>query len=83
MAAIGSLKMQYLAARAGLEIVKYRGATRRGFATSVVHGVHAATAGTFARAVASIQKAIYFPGLPVVLSSSNVVCVLRPAKRTK
>lgn len=78
VAAIGSIKMQFLAARAGLEIVKYRGATRRGFATSMVNGVHAITAGTIARVVAFFQKAIHFPGLPVVLSTSNVVCVLRP-----
>ena len=83
VSAIGSIKMQYLAALAQLKILKYRAATRRGFATSAVHGLHAATAGTFARAVGFVQSAIYFPGLPVVLSSSNVVCVLYPAETLK
>jgi len=75
---IGHYKMQYLADVAGLEIVAYRAPTRRGFRTSAIHGLHAITAGVIAKGIALVQKALYFPGLRVVLSSSNVVCVLSP-----
>ncbi len=74
--AIGALKMQYYAGKVGLDILRIRGAKRRGFRTSVVHGVHAYTAGVAIKAIAGISKALYFPDLPVVLSSSNLVCTL-------
>lgn len=75
--AIGYLKMTYFALQANLEVVAFRGAKRRGFATSVVHGVHRLIAGPVVGGVAFLTRAIYFPGLPVVLATSNIVCVLR------
>lgn len=76
--AIGYYKLQYLAARADLDIVAYRAPSRRGFRTSLIHGLHAVTAGVVVKAIAGLQKALYFPGVPLVLSSSNVLCVLTP-----
>ena len=79
LSAIGHLKMQYLADQANLEIVAYRAPTRRGFRTSAIHGIHALTAGTLIRIIAGVQKVLYFPALlHIVLSSSNVICVLTP-----
>ncbi|WP_448809366.1 class I SAM-dependent methyltransferase [Agromyces bauzanensis] len=75
--AIGALKVEYYANAAGLEVVELRATRRRGFRTSVIHGVHAYTAGVAVKLIAGIAKALYFPDLRVVLSSSNVVCVLR------
>ena len=74
--AIGYLKLSYYAQAAGLDISVFRGATRRGFRTSVVHGIHAATAGVWISIAAKIRRAMYFPALPLVLSTSDVVCVL-------
>lgn len=75
--AIGALKMQYYAGEANLEIVRIRATRRRGFRTSIIHGVHAATAGVLIKGVAAITKVLYFPDVRVVLSSSNVVTLLR------
>ena len=74
--AIGVLKMSYYATVCGLELTAFRGVKRRGFHTSVIHGVHRVTAGAFITVVAGIKKALYFPDLPVVLSTSNVIAVL-------
>jgi SAM-dependent methyltransferase len=74
--AIGYFKMKYFAERSSLDIVRYRAPVRRGFSTSLIHGIHLILASPFIKAIASLQKAIYFPGLPIVLSSHNVVCVL-------
>lgn len=78
--AIGALKMQYYAGEAGLEIRRLRATKRRGFRSSVIHGLHAYTAGVAIKAIAGITKALYFPDLPVVLSSSSVVCFLGKAR---
>lgn len=78
VSAIGYYKLEYLASRAGLDIVAYRAPTRRGFRTSAIHGLHVLTAGTIVTVVAALQKVLYFPRTPLVLSSSNVVCVLSP-----
>jgi SAM-dependent methyltransferase len=75
---VGYYKMEYLAASAGLKIVDYRAPARRGFTTSVIHGVHSLTAAPLVRLIAAVQKALYFPGDRFVLSSANVVCVLAP-----
>lgn len=75
--AIGALKMQYYAGEAGLEIVRMRATRRRGFRTSVIHGLHRYTAGVLVKVVAGVAKAMYFPDVRVVLSSSNVVTLLR------
>jgi hypothetical protein len=76
--AIGALKMQYYAEAAGLRLISYRASRRRRFKTSLIHGLHAYTAGIAIKVIAGISKALYFPDLRVVLSSSSVVCVLRP-----
>ncbi|KQY47493.1 bifunctional 2-polyprenyl-6-hydroxyphenol methylase/3-demethylubiquinol 3-O-methyltransferase UbiG [Cellulomonas sp. Root137] len=76
--AIGAHKMTYYAHEAGLRIVLFRGARRRGFQTSVIHGVHRMTAGAYAEVAGTLRRAIYFPALKVVLSTSDVVCVLTP-----
>lgn len=75
--AIGALKMEYYAGEAGLAIQRLRAIRRRGFRTSMVHGVHAATAGVAIKAIAGVAKALYFPDLRVVLSSSATICILR------
>lgn len=80
--AIGVLKMQYYAERSGLTIRRLRGAKRRGFRTSIIHGVHAYTAGVAIKLIAGLAKALYFPDLPVVLSSSTVVCTLEKSGAT-
>lgn len=75
--AVGYLKMKYFALRANLDVVAFRGATRRGFATSFVHGLYSVTAGPIVDAAAFAKRMLYFPGLPLVLSTPNVVCVAR------
>ena len=75
--AIGALKMAYYAGESGLQIVRMRATRRRGFRTSVIHGLHKYTAGILIKIVAGISKAMYFPDVRVVLSSSNVVTTLR------
>lgn len=75
--AIGVLKLQYYARAARLGLVGFRGTARRGFATSVIHGVHRLTAGPLARLGGLLTRAIFLPGLPIVLWSGNVVAVLR------
>ncbi|MBN9139624.1 MAG: class I SAM-dependent methyltransferase [Micrococcales bacterium] len=77
--AIGTLKLDFYAQQAGLEVVEYRGTRRRGFRTSPIHGIHRLTAAPLAIAVGAIRRAIHFPDLRVVLSSGNVVAVLRSA----
>lgn len=79
--AIGYLKMTYFALQSGLEVVKFRGTKRHGFATSFSNGMYAAVAGPIIAATAGIKRLLYFPGLPVVLTTSNVICVVRPRKR--
>lgn len=82
--AIGSLKLTYYATVCGLEVSEFRGAKRRGFRTSLVHGLHRITAGVLVRIVAGVAKVLYFPDVRVVLSASNVVAILsrtdQPAK---
>ncbi|MCU1441431.1 MAG: hypothetical protein JWP85_2428 [Rhodoglobus sp.] len=80
VAAIGYHKMQYFAANAGLEIRAYRAPTRRGFRTSLIHGLHLVTAGVLVKIIAGLQKVLYFPGVPLVLSTSNALCVLSPRR---
>ncbi len=77
---IGYLKMQYFALRAGFEIAAFRATKRHGFRTSFVHGIHSMIVGPVIALGAAIARAIYFPALPVVLSTSNVICVLRRAR---
>jgi 2-polyprenyl-3-methyl-5-hydroxy-6-metoxy-1,4-benzoquinol methylase len=77
--AIGYLKMSYFALRAGLQLDVFRAASRPSFASSFVHGIYSLTAGTFIDVTAKLKRLIYFPGLPVVLSTSNVICVARKA----
>jgi SAM-dependent methyltransferase len=74
--AIGMVKMTYYARSAGLRIDSFRAAARRGFATSAVHGLHSMTAGNYLKLSAAVSKALHFPALPVVLSTSDVVCAL-------
>lgn len=75
--AIGVFKLQYYAEGAQLSVERFRGSARRGFSTSLVHGLHRITAGAVARVAGEIVRAVYFPGLPVVLWNGNVVAVLR------
>jgi SAM-dependent methyltransferase len=77
VSAIGYLKMAYFALQANLDIVKFRGATRHGFATSFVNGVYSLVAGPIIAVIALLKRMLYFPGIPVVLSTSNVICVVR------
>lgn len=78
--AIGTLKLDYYAAQAGLDVAVYRGARRRGFRASPVHGIHRMTAGTLAALIGALKRAMYFPDLRVVLSTPNVITVLRPRR---
>jgi SAM-dependent methyltransferase len=78
--AIGYLKMTFFALQSGLEVVTFRGARRHGFATSFVNGIYALVAGPIIAASSAIKRALYFPGLPVVLSTSNVVCIVGQKK---
>ncbi len=75
--AIGTLKLDFYAAQAGLEVVAYRGARRRGFRASPIHGLHRITAGAYSSVAGALRRAIHFPDVRVVLSTSNVVAVLR------
>ncbi|WP_350347307.1 class I SAM-dependent methyltransferase [Agromyces sp. G08B096] len=74
---IGVLKMEYYAREAALELARVRGVRRRGFSTSIIHGLHKYTAGVAIKIYAGVAKALFFPDLRVVLSTSSVVCVLR------
>ncbi|ANJ27671.1 class I SAM-dependent methyltransferase [Agromyces aureus] len=76
--AIGALKMGYYADTVGFDLVILRATKRRGFAVSPIHGVHALTAGVLAKIVAGVAKAVYFPDIRVVLSSSSVISILTP-----
>lgn len=75
--AIGLLKLQYYAANAELDLAAFRPVSRRGFSTSIVHGVHLLTGAVLARVVAALARAVFLPGLPIVLSTGNVLAVLR------
>jgi SAM-dependent methyltransferase len=75
--AIGYLKMTYFALQTGLELAAFRGARRHGFATSFANGVYALVAGPIIAVTSTLKRWLYFPGLPVVLSTSNVICVVR------
>lgn len=75
--AIGTLKLDFYAAQAGLEVVVYRGARRRGFRASPIHGLHRITAGAYSTVAGAFRRAIHFPDMRIVLSTSNVVAVLR------
>ncbi|MCS0499456.1 class I SAM-dependent methyltransferase [Protaetiibacter mangrovi] len=77
--AIGTLKLDFYAQQAGLEVVEFRGTRRRGFRTSPIHGIHRLTAAPIAIAAGAVRRAIHFPDLRVVLSSGNVVAILRPS----
>ena len=74
--AIGIVKMTYYAWSAGLRIGSFRAAARRGFSTSAAHGFHSLTAGNYLKPTAAVSRALHFPALPVVLSTSDVVCAL-------
>lgn len=80
--AIGALKMGQYAVECGLEVESFRAETRRGFETSFLHGGYKYTAGVLAKLIGGVVKLIYFPTLPVVMSTPNVVCVLRRAGAT-
>ncbi len=80
--AIGYLKMTYFALQTDLEVVTFRGAKRHGFATSFINGMYALLAGPIIWVISNLARALYFPGLPVVLSTSNVICVVRPRRST-
>lgn len=73
---IGYFKMTYFAESSGLRILGYRAPVRRGFRSSVIHGLHRITAGPIIAVSAAFKKALYFPGMPIVLSSYNAVCTL-------
>ena len=73
---IGYYKMTYFAESSGLRILNYRAPVRRGFKSSFVHGLHRITAGPIIALSAGLKKALYFPGMPIVLSSFNAVCTL-------
>jgi SAM-dependent methyltransferase len=75
--AIGYLKMTNFALRSKLKIEVFRAASRHGFATSFWHGLYSVCVGPIVDAVAFLKRLLYFPNIPVVLSSSNVVCVVR------
>ena len=77
--AIGVFKLGYYASESGLEVSSIRAESRRGFETSALHGVFKYTAGVLINITAGITKLLYFPRTPVVLSTSNVVSVLRRA----
>ncbi|MBC7402377.1 MAG: class I SAM-dependent methyltransferase [Microbacteriaceae bacterium] len=74
--AIGYLKMTFFVLQSGLEVVKFRGARRHGFRTSFINGMYALIAGPIIAVTSTVKRALYFPGLPVVLSTSNVVCIV-------
>ncbi|HWK20768.1 MAG TPA: class I SAM-dependent methyltransferase [Microbacteriaceae bacterium] len=77
--AIGLLKLRYYAASAELQVSRFRGSKGRSFETSLVHGLHRYTGLPIGRVLAGIKRAIYLPDVPVVLSSPNVIAVLRLA----
>lgn len=74
--AVGVLKLFYYAQAVGLAVRTYRAVSRRGFSTSIVHGVHRLISAPLIAISSAIKKAMYLPGLPVVLSTANVVSVL-------
>jgi SAM-dependent methyltransferase len=80
--AIGGYKMSQYAVECELEVVRFRAETRRGFETSVAHGVYKYTGGVVAKIVGGVLKVLYFPTMPVVMSTSNVVCVLRRSQNS-
>jgi len=73
---IGYFKMTYFAEAAGLTILNYRAPVRRGFRSSVIHGLHRITAGPVIAVSGAVKRALYFPGTPIVFSSYNAVCTL-------
>jgi 2-polyprenyl-3-methyl-5-hydroxy-6-metoxy-1,4-benzoquinol methylase len=75
--AIGYLKMTYFALQTSLDVVAFRAARRHGFQTSTANGLYKLFAGPVIDVMATVKRLLYFPALPVVLSTSNVVCVVR------
>lgn len=78
--AIGYLKMTNFALRAKLDIVAFRPTARRGFSTSFAHGMYSVLVGPVISAIAFVRRMLYFPDIPIVLSTSNVICVARPSE---
>lgn len=74
---IGYLMLDYFTKETGLTIVHYRSPKSAGFAAGFVRGVHAMIARPIAKIIAGFLHLIYFPSSPVVLSSPNVVAVLK------
>ncbi len=75
--AIGYSKLTYFTAMAGLKVVLFRGARRPGFERGMFHGIHKLLTEPVKRAIATVQRLIYVPGLPIVLYRSDCVAVLR------
>lgn len=71
--------MTFLTLEAGPEVATFRGAWSHDFATSFANGMYSPIAGLAIAAIVGIRRTLYFPGLPVVLSTCNVVCIVRRA----
>lgn len=75
---IGYFKLVFFAAAAGMTLIDYRGESRRGFETSMVHGLHRLVTAPMRFIIDKTMKILYFPGSPVVLGTANVIALLSP-----
>jgi 2-polyprenyl-3-methyl-5-hydroxy-6-metoxy-1,4-benzoquinol methylase len=76
---IGYFKLQYFAKKAGLDITDFRGQARLGFAYGWKRGIHNILTTPIILAIGWISKLLHYPGVPVVLTSQNIIAVLVPA----
>lgn len=74
---IGYLMLQYFCEETGLAIESFRAPYNRNSGAGGIKALHAIIATPFAKLIAGILHAIYFPGSPVVLSTSNIVAVVK------
>jgi len=77
VAAVGYQKLVYIAQQTGLQIEEFRAERRRGFASGLIFGLHMLVSEPLRRIIALGLRAVYFPKVPIVLTSSNVVAILK------
>jgi SAM-dependent methyltransferase len=74
--AIGYFKIVFYAQQAGLTLKDFRGQAKVGFSNGLKWGIHYLFAAPIISFFGFLNKMLHYPGVPVVLSSQNVVVVL-------
>jgi SAM-dependent methyltransferase len=74
--AIGRMKLEYFCKRAGLKIISYKPMARRNFSSGLIIGLHSLLSAPILWVYHWIQKILFFPGLDVILSSTDCVAII-------